>query len=342
MTKPFFARVALAAAVLFAGFAGAANAQSPAEFYKGKNVLLVVGYGPGGGYDAYARMVAPYLSKVTGANIIVTNVPGAGGLNALNRTYTATDNLTMMIVNGTAAGLSQIVDEPGVKYDLSKFGYLGIVSASPWVWLVNPDKPLVTNVQEAMKPGLKIRWSASGPIDGLSDGAAITCAALKLDCQIIIGYKGSNEAALAVSRGEMDSIYVSDTSANNYVKATQNKPVAAMGRKRSRFFPDLPTVFEQVQLSPEATWWFDFRATVDDLGRILVVPPNMAPDRLKFLQDAVHKVLTDPQLIADGEKSQRYIDYQDPETTLKKINSAVSNLTPEQKAQITQVLSRAK
>ncbi|MGE5538966.1 MAG: Bug family tripartite tricarboxylate transporter substrate binding protein [Gemmatimonas sp.] len=342
MTFSFLKRIALAGAALALCATGIARAETPAEFYKGKNLLLVVGYGPGGGYDAYARMIAPYLSKATGANVIVTNVPGAGGLNALNRTYIATDNLTMMIVNGTAAGLSQIVEEPGVKYDLAKFGYLGIVSASPWVWLVNPDKPIVTNVADAMKPGLKIRWSASGPIDGLSDGAAITCAALKLDCQIIIGYKGSNEAALAVSRGEMDSIYVSDTSANNYVKAGQNKAVAAMGRKRSRFFPDLATVFEQVQLSPEATWWFDFRATVDDLGRILVVPPGMAADKLKFLQDATNKVLTDPQLVADGERSQRYIDYQDPETTVKKIHDAVSNLTPEQKAQIKQVLSRAK
>jgi len=313
------------------------------DFFKGKTVRLVVGFGAGGGYDAYARMIAPRLGKALGANLVVENQPGAGGLTALNRTYIApADGLTLMIVNGTAAGLSEIVQEPGVKYELGKFGNLGIVSASPWVWLVNAEHPIVTNVQEAMKLGKRIRWSASGPIDGLSDGAAITCFALKLDCQIVIGYKGSSEAALAVTRGEMDSIYVSDTSANNYVKSGQNKAVATMGRKKSRFFPDLPTIFEQVQLTPEQVWWFDFRATVDDLGRILVTPPNMAPARLAFLQDAVKKVLNDPELMAEGEKSQRYIDYQDPETTRKKINDAVSNLTPEQRAQIKQVLSRAK
>jgi tripartite-type tricarboxylate transporter receptor subunit TctC len=313
------------------------------DFFKGKSVRLVVGFGAGGGYDAYARMVAPRLGKVLGATVVVENQPGAGGLTALNRTYIAPgDGLTLMIVNGTAAGLSEIVQEPGVKYELAKFGNLGIVSASPWVWLVNPEHPIVTNVQEAMNLGKRIRWSASGPIDGLSDGAAITCRALKLDCQIVIGYKGSSEAALAVTRGEMDAIYVSDTSANNYVKSGQNKAVATMGRKRSRFFPDLPTVFEQVQLTPEQVWWFDFRATVDDLGRILVTPPNVPAARLAFLQEAVKKVLTDPELIAEGQKSQRYIDYQDPETTKKKIDDAVGNLTPEQRAQIKQVLSRAK
>jgi len=335
------ALVVVSAAALSLGTASAKADE--ADFFKGKTMRLVVGYGSGGGYDAYARMIAPYLSKRTGANVVVENQPGAGGLTALNRTYIAPgDGLTMMIVNGTAAGLSQIVEEPGVKYDLGKFGILGIVSASPWVWLVNPDHPIVTTVAEAMKPGVKIRWSASGPIDGLSDGAAITCHALKLDCQIIIGYKGSNEAALAVTRGEMDSIYVSDTSANNYVKSGQNKAVATMGRKKSRFFPDLPTIFEQVKLTPEQVWWFDFRATVDDLGRILVTPPGVPAARLAYLQTAVKEVLNDPKLLAEGEKSQRYIDYQDPETTRNKVNGAVSNLTPEQKAQIKQVLSRAK
>jgi tripartite-type tricarboxylate transporter receptor subunit TctC len=127
---------------------GAATAKADeADFFKGKTMRLVVGYGTGGGYDAYARMIAPYLSKRTGANVVVENQPGAGGLTALNRTYIAPgDGLQIMIVNGTAAGLSQIVEEPGVKYDLGKFGILGIVSASPWVWLVNPDHPIVTTV----------------------------------------------------------------------------------------------------------------------------------------------------------------------------------------------------
>jgi tripartite-type tricarboxylate transporter receptor subunit TctC len=318
-----------------------ASAQSPAEFFKGKTVRLVVGFGPGGGYDAYARMIAPYLSKEIGATVVVENQPGAGGLTALNRIYSAPkDGLLLMIVNGTAAGLSQIVEEDAVHYDLAKFGYLGIVSASPWVWLVNPEHPLITTPAEAMKPGVKIRWSASGPIDGLSDGAAITCEALHLDCQIVIGYKGSNEAALAVTRGEMDSIYVSDTSANNYVKSGSNKAVATMGRVKSRFFPDLPTIFDSVKLDAKQTWWFDFRATVDDLGRILVTTPGLPADRLKFLQAATDKVLHDPGLVAEGEKSQRYIDFVSPEKTLEKIHTAVSSLTPEQRAEIKKVIAR--
>ena len=84
----------LGAALALAGFAlvatGAARAQSPEEsYYKGKTVRIVVGYGPGGGYDVYARMIAPYLGKSLGTSVVVENQPGAGGITALNRIMTA-------------------------------------------------------------------------------------------------------------------------------------------------------------------------------------------------------------------------------------------------------------
>jgi len=318
-----------------------ARAQSAEEaYYKGKTVKMIVGYGPGGGYDAYARMLAPHLSKALGATVVVENQPGAGGLTALNRIYTAPpDGLQMMIVNGTAASMSQLLGESATHYDLGKVGYLAIVSASPWVWLVNP-KSAVQTPGDAMKPGVKIRWSATGPIDGLSDGAAFTCEALHLSCQIIMGYSGTNEAAHAVGQGEMDALYVSDTSANNYVRSGEVRAVASMGRVKSRFFPDKPTIFEAVKLTPDQQWWFDFRANVDNLGRILVVPPNMPAARLAYLQAAVKKVLTDPQVMAEGEKTQRYIDYQDPETTRKMAVAVVSSLNDDQRKKIKQVVEQ--
>jgi tripartite-type tricarboxylate transporter receptor subunit TctC len=184
-------------------------------------------------------------------------------------------------------------------------------------------------------------WSGSGHMDGLSDGAAFTCEALNLNCRIVMGYPGSNEAALAVTKGEMDAIYVSDTSANNYVRAGQNKAVATMARKKSRFFPNQPTIFEAVKLTPDQEWLFDFRANVEDLGRILVVPPNVPPARLSFLQEAVKKALTDPALVAEGEKSQRYIDFEDAETTRKRANAVVTELSPEQRSRVKTILSRA-
>ena len=341
MKTGFIARLTLSCltvALAVGALAPRATAQDAATFFKDKTVKIVVGYGPGGGYDAYARMLAPHLSKAMGAAVIVENHPGAGGLAALNRVYSAEpDGLQMMIVNGTAGALSQLLEQPAVRYDLTKFGNLGIVSSSPWIWIVSPNSA-IEKPDDVMKPGVKVSWAASGQIDGLGDGAALTCAALKLDCKVVKGYEGSNAAALAVTRGEMDALYVSDTSANNYVKSGSAKAIANMARVKSRFFPNLPTIFEAAKLTPDQEWWFDFRATLDDLGRILVVPPGLPKARLDYLQGIVAKVLNDPEIMAEGAKSQRYIDFQNAETTGKKIGAVLAIITPEQRKRVTEVI----
>ena len=336
-------RVALAM-MAFAGLglgAQQAAAQSQEEFYRGKNVRIVVGYGPGGGYDIYARMIAPYIGKALGANVIVENQPGAGGITALNRIATAPpDGLSFMLVNGLGAALSQLTEQVGVRYDLGKLSHLGTVSASPWVWLVSANSPFKTP-QDVLNNKRRFMWSSSGPIDGLSDGAAFTCAALNLECSIVLGYPGSNEAALAVAKDEMDMIYVSDTSANNYVKAGQNRALATMRRTKSRFFPDLPTIFEAVQVSPEGAALFDFHSTAENLGRILVAPPNMAPDRLAHLQKAIETAMHDPVLVAEGERSQRYVDFIDAGKTRKAPVSVVSDIPPELKKKMIAIIASA-
>src|SRR5262249_9200195 len=141
---------------------------------------------------------------------------------------------------------------------------LATLSAPPSLWTVGPHFQVKT-IAEAIHVGKKWRWAASGPVDSLSDGAAFTCEGFKLDCQVAPGYKGSNDAALAVSRSEMDALYVTDTSANHYVQTNGLIPLATVGRNRSRFFPDLPTVFEAAKLNAEQEWLFNFRHVVQSL-----------------------------------------------------------------------------
>lgn len=319
--------------------ASAAAQQDEAAFFKGKTVKIIVGYGPGGGYDIYARMIAPYLEKELGTTVIVENQPGAGGLNALNRLYIQKpqDGTQMMLVNGTAAALGQLLEQSNVRYDLSKLAHLGIVSAAPWMWLAGPQAPFKTPA-EATKVTQPIRWGGAGLTDGLSDGASITCEALQVKCKIILGYQGSSDVVLALSRGEVDSMYISDSSSNNYVKGGEARPMAAMSRERSRLFPDVPTIYEAVQLTKEGEWWVDFRAAIDDIGRMLVTAPEVPPGRLAALQRSVAKALTNPDLIAEGEKSQRYVDYVDAQKTRTLVDRVITELTPEQKKQVSEVV----
>ena len=344
--------MARALTFLAAGLAAANFAAPPASlaqdsetaFFQNKTVRIIVGFGAGGGYDIYARTIAPYIAKNLGSSVsvVVENQPGAGGLTALNRIYTAApDGLQMMLVNGTGAALAQLTEAQGARFDMGKVGHLGTVSASPWIWLVNVNSSIKTAADAVKNASNRMNWGGGGPMDGLSDGAAFACEALKLNCRIVMGYPGSNEIALAVAKNEMDSVYVSDTSANNYVKAGGVRPVASMSRERSRFFPELPTVFEQIKLDADQSWLFDYRGTVENLGRILITPPNLPPARLAFLQEAVKKALNDPILVAEGEKTQRYIDFLDAEKTRKATLSAVTDLTPEQKKRIVQLLTTA-
>jgi tripartite-type tricarboxylate transporter receptor subunit TctC len=316
--------------------------ESEQAFFSGKTVRFVVGFGAGGGYDSYARMLAPYLSKTLGANVIVENRPGAGGLLALNGLYIAPpDGLSIMIANGTAAVYSQLTDLKGARYDLGKIGYLATLSAPPSLWTVGPQVQEKT-IAAALQAKRKWRWAASGPVDSLSDGAAFTCAGLKLDCQIVLGYKGSNDAALAVSRGEMDALYVTDTSANNYVQSNGLIPLATVGRNRSRFFRDLPTIFEAAKLDAHQEWIFDFRHLAQSLGRILLTPPGMSDSRLAYMEAAVAKATSDPAFLAEGEKRQLYTDYVNAAGTLKNALSIVTAVTPEQKKLVQDILAGAK
>ena len=319
-------RILTCLAAACVALASPACAQAP-DFYKGKTVRLVVGYGPGGGYDVYARLLAPAIGRALGATIIVENQPGAGGITALNSLVVAPpDGLRIMLANGWSSGLSQLNGAPGVRFDLSKVTHLGIVSASPSVWLV-PAQSSLRAIADVRKMDRPLVWSGMSPDDGLYVGARVTCAALKLDCKIVMGYKSSSEAALAIARGETDSIFIGDTSANDYTRIGDTRAMATMARVRSRFFPDLPTIFEAEKLEPEGEWLLDFEATFERLGRILILPAGMPPARLAYLRAAVARAMKNPALIEEGEKTARYIDYVDPEATGQAMHKAIGGLT---------------
>jgi tripartite-type tricarboxylate transporter receptor subunit TctC len=197
-------------------------------------------------------------------------------------------------------------------------------------------------VAEALKAGKKWRWAASGPVDNMSDGAAFICEALKLDCQIVLGYKGSNDAALAIARGEMDSLNITDSSAYHYVQSNGMIALATIGRERSRHFPSLPTIFEAMKLNADQEWLMNFRHVVQSLGRILVVSPGVSDARLKYLEAAVKKSVSDKAFLAEGDKRQLYTDYLDGAGTRNNALSIVANVTPEQKKRIQTILARAR
>ncbi len=286
-----------------------AQAGEAAGFYAGEVIRLIVGYGPGGGYDAYARFLAPHLQARTGATVIVENRPGGGGLLALNQVVAARpDGLSIMLANAEAAALAQLLDKEGVRYDLQDVTWLARVSTEPRVLMWSRRSEL-RNLADGMQSARRINWAASGKTDSIADVTSFASAALNLNSRIIIGYKGSKEAALAATRGEVDGICVSASSAKKYAGSGKLLPVTVLGRERSTLFPKLPTVFELVKLPPDKAWLIDYRSQLTGLGRALLTAPGVPAERAGFLRAALDSILSDPEIQAEARAIGRLLNH---------------------------------
>jgi tripartite-type tricarboxylate transporter receptor subunit TctC len=201
-------------AALFAAFAVAhsALAQSTVEdFYKGKQVNLIVGYGPGGGYDVVARLVARHLGRYVPGNptIVVQNMPGAGSLRAANYLYSvAPKDGTMFGLFGSDMPLiGLIAHNPNVQFDPRKFIWLGSSSSfagDAYILLVRPGAAAksLTEARASGGPPLVLAGTGEGARDG--DVPKILRDALGLNIKQVLGYPDTPSIFLAVESGEVD------------------------------------------------------------------------------------------------------------------------------------------
>src|SRR5512134_546551 len=144
-----FAVVALAAIA----FTQHARSESAEDFFKGKQLSLIVGYNPGGSYDVYSRLAAQFLPKYLPGNptIAVKHMPGVGSVKAANYLFTQApkDGLTIGMI-GQQLALTQALRDPAVAFDMRKFGWLGRFTPSVEVSLTWHTSPTKT-IYDAMK-----------------------------------------------------------------------------------------------------------------------------------------------------------------------------------------------
>jgi tripartite-type tricarboxylate transporter receptor subunit TctC len=327
-------------AVVCALFSGPARAADPeAAFFKDKIVRFVVGGGAGGGYDLYARMMAPHLEKRLGAKVIVENRPGAGMLIAMNHVWQAPpDGLTMILAPAEGATFGKMLDEPGARFDLRKFPILARVNSAPRAVLVHPSGPLASaaGFLRAEKP---LWFSVNGKTDGVADTIAILCHAMKLPCKLAIGYQSSKTIALAVINREADATVLVDDTSVHYVRSKQLAAPFLIGRDKSTLMPETPSLFEVAALDAEAAWWIDFREDLRRLGRVIMVPPGMEQERLAYLRNVVRDILLDPEIAADFENKGQPIQYAPPEEISGLIDGLLgAKITPERLREIRHVV----
>lgn len=327
---------------LIAGAAAISQSASAAEgdWLKGQTVRFVVGYSAGGGYDTYARMLAPFFEKHTGATVIVENKPGGGGMTATNQLVRGKpDGLTMQVLNGESAIMWQLTGETGVSYDMTKVSMLAGIQHEPHFMLVNPKLP--DTLKEIVNSGKKLKFVATRRVDNLGDYAAVLCEALKMNCQIITGYKGSKNASLAMMNGEADALTISESSGLHYASGGRAKIVVTIGHERSEFKPDIPTVFEVYpKMTAAQKWWIDTRLKAKTTGRCLIGPPGLPPDRLAYLQKVWKEVLTDPAVIAQGKKLKHEVHYTSPADMQRAVKELLQDMSKSDREKLKEVLTK--
>jgi tripartite-type tricarboxylate transporter receptor subunit TctC len=194
--------IALASGLLV--WAQLACAQTPAEFYRGRTVTLIVTSTPGGDYDNRARLVARHMERhIDGQpKIIVQNMPGGGGLRGINHIYRiAPRDGTVIGAIDQQAPLAQAFGEKGVEYDLLKSSYVGNTTSSPIV-LVSWHKSSVKTFKDALEKELVI--GATGAGSASVQVPLMINALIGSKFRVVSGYPGGNEIYMAMENGEVE------------------------------------------------------------------------------------------------------------------------------------------
>ena len=214
---------------LYAAFALAASAPgiAQAQYYAGKTITLVVGYKTGGGYDATARLLARHLPKhIPGKpTIIVQNMPGANSLIAANHVYSVAkpDGLTIGTFNRNLP-IAQLTKVDGVKYDMTKFAWIGSAASECTILAIRSDLPFNT-FEELRKSKQQIVIGATGPGANTYDFPLLLKEFLGANLKIVTGYQSSADIMLAIERKEADARAGSYTSIRPFIDRKLVKPV---------------------------------------------------------------------------------------------------------------------
>jgi tripartite-type tricarboxylate transporter receptor subunit TctC len=296
-----------------------ARAEAQTPYYQGKNVVIVVGYQAGDGYDIWARLLAAHMGKHIPGNptFIAQNMPGAGSMIAANYLYNVArpDGLTMASI-GPSLYLDQLIGKKEVHFDWAKFGWVGSTENTPWLLYMKADAPYKT-LEDIRKAKEAPKCSATSTGTSGHFIPKLLEEAIGAKFNVIMGYQGGAEQDLAFERGEVvcRSLSIPTFFAREPFTTWRKKNMVRIlmqtGRKRDPKMPDVPTIHEiMTEFKTPATTRSLVTAILasGDLGRPFITPPAVPADRLKVLREAFRKTMADPAFLADVKARKLEID----------------------------------
>lgn len=293
----------------------ATSSFAAAPFYEGKSIRVIVGYSAGGGYDAYARVLARHMGKHVPGNptFIVENMTGAGSLVAANYVYKAAkpDGLTIGHFNG-GLFFNQVMNQPGIEFDARKFEYMGAAVKEETAFAFSKSSG-ITSVEKWMASKTPVKMGGVAPGAFAPDNVIrIIKAALGLPIQLVSGYKGTADIRLAVENGELaGSSWGWASMKSTWRKSLDSGEVVVVLQAVPKPFPDLPQVPLAISLAKteEARQLIDLGIHSPSIfARPFVLAPATPKDRLDMLEKAFQETLKDKDFLGEAEKSKLDIE----------------------------------
>jgi tripartite-type tricarboxylate transporter receptor subunit TctC len=316
-------------------------APTPAAFYDGKTVNIIVGFGPGGGYDLYARLLARYLSNYIAGkpNVVVQNMDGAGGVRAANYVYSAApkDGTVIAGVN-QGASLYQALNGQGALYDASQFQWLGSMAYSNNTIYTSAHSG-IKNIEDAKQHDVSM--AGSGVISDANIYPAVFNKLVGTKFRVINGYTGTNDSNLAIERGEVDG-----RGGGAYSSLVSTKPdwlaqkkiyvIAQIGFKKEPDLPDVPLLLDLVH--EDVARQMAVLVTVPTaVGYNHWLAPDVPAERVSILRKAYEKAMTDTAMADEARKMSLEIR---PKTSaeLEELTKNVAAVSPEIKQRLREIL----
>jgi tripartite-type tricarboxylate transporter receptor subunit TctC len=295
-----------------------------AQYYAGKTVTIIVGYKTGGGYDATARLLARHLPKhIPGKpTVIVQNMPGANSLIAANHVYSVAkpDGLTIGTFNRNLP-IAQLTGVQGVKFDMTKFAWIGSAASESTILAIRDDLPYRTfeDLKKADKP---VVIGATGPGANTYDFPLLLKELLGANLKIVSGYSSSSDIMLAIERKEVDGRAGSFSSIRPFIDRKLVRPVMR-ARAVEPGIEQLP-VDESLAPNPRAKAIMALRSAPEVIGRPYVMHPSTPAEHLKTMREAFANAIKDQELVAEAKKAKMELEYVSGDEALKVMKEVLS------------------
>jgi tripartite-type tricarboxylate transporter receptor subunit TctC len=282
-----------------------AQADALADFYRGKQMKIIIRTAAGTGYDVYSRLLARHIVRhIPGrpALMLPVNMEGAGGIVAANymaevapKDGTVIAMLNQGIIADQALGINKTL-----KTDLRTFNWLGIMSGSNDVlatWHSSPTKTLA----DAMRRETLVGATGAGSVS--TQMPAVYNNILGTRFKIVIGYANGGEINLAMERGEIEgkatNPYSSYVAATNYVRDHLINIIIQTGVKKDPAMPDVP-LLRDLGKTVQDKAILDFISNSVAIGWPIATNPGVPPQRVAALRRAFDETMRDPEFLADA------------------------------------------